>query len=533
MLRRSPSPQSPAPFVSLDMSASPSKRSRKIPPLPTLIRNELRMTCALRAYNDLKSGSKKKVSDQHKFMSLFYHGKPPNHPAQIQLLSEARLKYRELYDEVDVPTTSKRANELSSVKRFQLKKSLSRDNSRSYCSGIDIRLEDLEKKNKTGSVLITGRNLLDLAVKGLRSFKKALAFNSAVWDSEKLIPKKSGESIEDCIEYVRRRMYIEEKKPEHLCESVNSEEEDEDIENGDHEIDLDGENIEKNNENEEDRAKVNGGNEELTKSNDSGNNTNINDDVTSIASEISTSSLDIPDDYLFPSFFVFVLWGPYVPPDHRLNISLTTDRDRTKSGSVRELKKKESEQKKLNAQSTMAFERGFSTDQRIELDNLKERRFERRDRNRESKMVGLCIEEGAISRQIVQAEKRAEARCSDYDPDNVYWQRVDQLLKMQQEITDRISRVNSEEEAAVVEEIPKMHKDNENVARLEDSAVTSEIAVGSDSSDDIGSQSNTKIGEESNESNTNTGKGIDNERKRNSTKQKTKQPKKRVSRSRK
>ena len=59
---------------------------------------------------------------------------------------------------------------------------------------------------------------------------------------------------------------------------------------------------------------------------------------------------------------------------------------------------------------------------------LRERQLERKDRNKESKIVGLCIEESAISRQIVQAEKRAEMRCPQYDAGNLYWKRVHELL---------------------------------------------------------------------------------------------------------
>ena len=94
----------------------------------------------------MKSGVKKKLTDQYKFMSRFYHGKVPTHPAQIQLLSEGRLKYRDLFDVIDVGTTSKHAKDDSSIQKLMLKKILSRDQSRSYFSGVDIRAEDLEKK---------------------------------------------------------------------------------------------------------------------------------------------------------------------------------------------------------------------------------------------------------------------------------------------------------------------------------------------------------------------------------------------------
>ena len=59
----------------------------------------------------------------------------------------------------------------------------------------------------TGSVLISGRNLHDLATKGAREYKKALAFNEHKWDSVQMKPKHSGDTVEDCIEYVRWGMY--------------------------------------------------------------------------------------------------------------------------------------------------------------------------------------------------------------------------------------------------------------------------------------------------------------------------------------
>ena len=33
------------------------------------------------------------------------------------------------------------------------------------------------------------------------------------WDPTKMAPKESGDTIKDCIEYVRRKMYITEQKP--------------------------------------------------------------------------------------------------------------------------------------------------------------------------------------------------------------------------------------------------------------------------------------------------------------------------------
>ena len=58
---------------------------RKVVQLPALIRNELRMTCALKGYNILKSGKSKRLTEQQALMANNYHGRPPNHPPQIEL----------------------------------------------------------------------------------------------------------------------------------------------------------------------------------------------------------------------------------------------------------------------------------------------------------------------------------------------------------------------------------------------------------------------------------------------------------------
>mmetsp|Transcript_8005 Transcript_8005/g.17407 ORF Transcript_8005/g.17407 Transcript_8005/m.17407 type:complete len:86 (-) Transcript_8005:256-513(-) len=79
-------------------------------------------------------------------MSRFFSRKPPDHPAQIQLLSKGHLKYHNMFNVVDVSTTSERTKEKSSIQKLELKKVPSRDNFQSYYSDVDILTEDLEKK---------------------------------------------------------------------------------------------------------------------------------------------------------------------------------------------------------------------------------------------------------------------------------------------------------------------------------------------------------------------------------------------------
>ena len=58
-------------------------------------------------------------------------------------------------------------------------------------------------------LLITGRSLCAMAQKGMKHFKKALAFAYKKWDRTKNAPKDSGDTIDDVIEYVRTQMYKE------------------------------------------------------------------------------------------------------------------------------------------------------------------------------------------------------------------------------------------------------------------------------------------------------------------------------------
>ena len=61
------------------------------------------------------------------------------------------------------------------------------------------------------------------------------------------------------------------------------------------------------------------------------------------------------------------------------------------------MKNNDSANKKVDAGADTMNERGFSTEQRIDIENLKIRRKEREDRNKESTLVGLSIEAGMVS----------------------------------------------------------------------------------------------------------------------------------------
>jgi len=104
-------------------------------------------------------------------MANWFHGKPTNHPSQIKLLSEGNLNYKKLFDEVQAGATNKNAS-ISSITKYKLKDDLTRDIRRIYYTGIDIKYHDLEKQFRAGRQILSGRSLVDMAVRGIKTIKK-------------------------------------------------------------------------------------------------------------------------------------------------------------------------------------------------------------------------------------------------------------------------------------------------------------------------------------------------------------------------
>ena len=86
--------------------------------------------------------------------------------------------------------------------------------------------------------------------------------------------------------------------------------------------------------------------------------------------------------------------------------------------------------------------RGFTTDQRIDIENLGLRKESMIDRKHEVTMVALSLEESAMTKMVAAAERRAMQRCPDYDASNMYWARVDVMLKEQDELMKKIRNFN-------------------------------------------------------------------------------------------
>lgn len=179
--------------------------------LPKSIRDELRMCCALRGYSKIRQGDGKTLLQQHASMQKFFHGELGKSPSQVKMLAEGTSHYQDLYESGVVSMVTKKDSKRKKrqdVTRRHLRINLSRDETTLYYVGSEITYGDLEKKNRQGNEVLNGRQLTDMAKKGLREYRKALAFANMKWNIIKNEPKESGTTVEDVIEFVRCQMYL-------------------------------------------------------------------------------------------------------------------------------------------------------------------------------------------------------------------------------------------------------------------------------------------------------------------------------------
>jgi len=80
--------------------------------------------------------------------------------------------------------------------------------------------------------------------------------------------------------------------------------------------------------------------------------------------------LEVPDDYIFPSYFAFVSWGPFALLDNCLLFLNTTDSKASVKVTQATMRKGEMKKNKVERESTTSAVRGFSTDQRISIEQL-------------------------------------------------------------------------------------------------------------------------------------------------------------------
>ena len=141
------------------------------------------------------------------------------------------------------------------------------------------------------------------------------------WDDKMMQPKESGWSVDDVIDFVRKKMYAELVSPSNNGTATDGDSESEEIVGA-------GGAVEKENINRTDV--IDDGGEVvrtsiIAKKRGKDDDDDYNDNSSSSTSSSDSDTEDIPDDWMFPSFNVFVLWGPYVEPELRLNIAMLDD----------------------------------------------------------------------------------------------------------------------------------------------------------------------------------------------------------------
>ena len=220
---------------------------------------------------------------------------------------------------------------------------MSRDHVTSYFAEVDILNEDLEKKNKTGPLLITGRAILSMAQRGVRAYKKALSFTKMKWNIKENTPIESGTTKEDVVHFVLLSMYKLEKK--------NKDSEDDDVEES--EVDM-----------------------ALEIGDGDGDNISLSAVVDEVVSPVdeAENAIDneadfLDDDYMFPGFFAFMLYGPFVENEDKLDILRKGSALKKNVESRAEKRKRGVKQKDLDRENNTEGDRGLTIDQKINMDH--------------------------------------------------------------------------------------------------------------------------------------------------------------------
>jgi len=129
----------------------------------------------------MKKGSSQTVRKQCKVMQDYYHGKEPEQPSHINMLACGVAYYAELYINTQLRALTKK-DTVSYTSKLVLRDDLTLDIRCKYHAEEEIKSLDLVKKNRTGGVLLSGWNILDMAKRGARSLRKAMAFAQLKWD---------------------------------------------------------------------------------------------------------------------------------------------------------------------------------------------------------------------------------------------------------------------------------------------------------------------------------------------------------------
>ena len=138
------------------------------------------------------------------------------------------------------------------------------------------------------------------------------------------------------------------------------------------------------------------------------------------------------------------MYGPFVSKDKRLALLEITDAAKNVGKSRNEKRKAGKLEKDAKRVADNVADRGFSTDQKLQLELIGLSRISTTDRSRESRLMGLCVQEQALTKQIDRAEKIAE-KLAPNDMENMnnkWWKKVYTLIQQQEEIVLKMASLN-------------------------------------------------------------------------------------------
>ena len=74
-------------------------------PLSRDLRQEMKMTVALKGLSQMKESNAKNKASQENEMHRFFHGEEPTFPSQLKMFCEGHYVYRDFYESVFALTT--------------------------------------------------------------------------------------------------------------------------------------------------------------------------------------------------------------------------------------------------------------------------------------------------------------------------------------------------------------------------------------------------------------------------------------------
>lgn len=365
-------------------SLTQNKRS-KHNKLPVVIWHEIRMTIALRCLSAMTTAGTKTCRELYIDLYNYYHGLGPYELGQVQLCASGQGCYGSLYEDLSTNVTSKKKNT-----NKVLKKLLTRNAYENFFMGEDITVFSLEKKSQNTNTLMSGRQILDIAKKGVQNYRKALAFASKKWDLKSNTPLESGYTKEDLIDFVRLKMYevliknvtyidSSDEEGEHdllddnINENIKTEENNNNEEKGEAEdkIKNDSNKDEKDNKKEIDvEEKVISSHKTTVKKVDKQQDDKQQDDVRKKKSPVkkgkktkrkkkkdedyipsesdeeseeeseeegdeSNDDIALPQSWFFPGYMAFILWGPFSEHQNRLDVFRINEKGKKKEDGSR------------------------------------------------------------------------------------------------------------------------------------------------------------------------------------------------------